>query len=194
MPTKIILLLSTLFSFILNSQDDVSKTTNPIIYADLFAGGGTGFGVGGTINYQVANNLFTFRFIENKKFNATRAIILPNFETNEINKEFAVMYGKRKVLENFSYNYSVGISLNKLEEHVSSVEGSEFSTVVGLPFEFTVQWFKAKKSKYRVYYVIPVGSPTGLSNSFGFKLYGNISNGSYLGVGLVFGLGYYKKY
>jgi hypothetical protein len=59
-----------------------------------------------------------------------------------------------------------------------------------LPLEFSIKWFKREQSPYRIYGIIPVGRPSGIGNSMGFTLIGNISQHSFIG----FGIGHHKEY
>jgi hypothetical protein len=63
-----------------------------------------------------------------------------------------------------------------------------------LPIELNFKWFKSKKKRYRIYGIIPVGEPTSFGRNFGFKLVGNISKNSFVGLGIVYGFGIHKKY
>ncbi len=54
--------------------------------------------------------------------------------------------------------------------------------------------FKGKKRQYRLYKIIPVGRKTSFGRNVGFKIIGNISKNSFIGVGINCGLGIHKKY
>jgi len=183
------------------SQEKEKVSSNPIIYADItigFSSVNTLNGVG-TINYQTKNNLFTYRFSELYHIKTSYtiwALIFPFLLIPPIkSKEYAFLYGKRYEEDDFSYSFSGGVSYTKHTDNPSLSKPINFeNSFWGFPFEVNVKWFKSKKERFRIYGLIPVGKPTGLGGSFGFKLLGNISKKSYIGIGLTFGLGYYKNY
>ena len=104
---------------------------------------------------------------------------------------------KKNNQKKFLYNFSRGIFTNKYIKGFKNENNEWFQekkNFIGFPFEFNVKWFKNNKSKYKIYEIIPVGKETGLGNSIGFKLLGNISQHSFIGVGIVMGIGYHKEY
>jgi hypothetical protein len=195
-----------------NSNEEKKREENPIIYADLILGpstelGGTGtLFIGGALNFQSNKDLFSFRYIENANLKTTWFIILPAFVQRSKNIESALLYGKRYIDDNKSYSFSGGISYNKYENYEynntffftgfpSEQLPTTSETYFGFPFEAEILWFNAEKEPYRIFYnIIPISKPTSFGKSFGFKFVGNISKRSYLGIGLVFGLGFHKQY
>ncbi len=185
-----------------------SQANNPIIFGDIGIGyvksisKGGGLIRYGSIYYQNKTNLFSLRYSEYNQFQVSVAPIsfigLPLLENNININEFAVLYGKRYINDNFSYSFSGGLSTNNFKKLNINTETNhanwESKQQIGFPLELSIKWFKSKKSPYRIYEIIPVGKPTSLGNSIGFKLIGNISKYSYLGVGLDFGIGYHKEY
>jgi len=195
---KILLLLLILISTTLFSQEKVTKKSNPIIYVDISFGGvfekNANLGISGSLNYQYKKQFFTIRYVEFTDFKFNFVAVspfthLPFPTTSATWREHSFLYGKRNVSSNFSYSFSGGISYNSYQKKLIPEEN-----YVGFPIEFNIKWFKPKKKRFRIYYLIPVGKPTGLGGSFGFKLFGNISKKSYIGLGFTFGLGYYKNY
>lgn len=213
MKVLIIIILSTFTAFSQVSNDSiVKKKTNPIIYGDVFFGpsvvknSGTVF-IGGSMNYQYNKNLFTIRFIENAEIKTKWFFIFPAFIYKSRNQETALLFGQRFIDGNQSLSFSGGISYNQYEVYnyetdtlfLSNVPKSLISSTlenfIGLPFEAEIRWFNAKKQRYRIVYaLIPVGKPTSLCRSIGFKIVGNISKQSYIGIGLTFGIGLHKEY
>ena len=93
----------------------------------------------------------------------------------------------------FSYSFSGGFSYTNFT-NTPKIDPVFENSFIGFPFEINVKWFKAEKEKLKLFAIIPIGKPTGFSSSMGVKLFGNISKKSYVGIGLTFGLGYYKNY
>jgi hypothetical protein len=201
-----LLFSAALFLFLLNGYGQDSLKRNPIIYGEL----GGGFAIGGigglegnfNLNYQVKKSLFTLRIlgvadlavspVETSPFT-----YLPGLENTGSLTEYGALYGWRFIDGGHSFSFSAGASLTdrtfiyRMSNHQKVQIESKF---IGLPFEANVLWFKSHKSRYRLYHIIPIGKPTGFGSSIGFKLAGNVSQHSYLTLGLVLGLGYHKQY
>lgn len=64
----------------------------------------------------------------------------------------------------------------------------------GVPFEANIHWFKARKERFRIYGLIPLGHPMGFGGSIGLKVFGSVSKNSYIGFGLMYGLGWHREY
>jgi hypothetical protein len=178
------------------------EKTNPIVFIEVFGGYSVGSskGLAGGIdfNYQSRDNLFTFRYLglSDLRYEG-RFFFVPIYISVENIEELAVMYGKRTILDNHSFSYSAGIALVDRETLINydgSIATYESQKSIGLPFELNVNWFKSKRKKYRIYGVIPIGKPTSFGNSFGFKIFGNVSKSTFVGVGISLGLGWYKNY
>jgi hypothetical protein len=180
---------------------------NQIIYAELYGGfaiskSSAGISSGISANYQIKKDLFTLRYSENYfasvGFNGVIPFIpLPYLkETIKLN-EFAALYGKRWINDNVSYSISGGISINRQNETFKGDNSQNYyftKNTAGFPFEANIKWFKSNKEPYRIYGIVPVGKPTAIGNSIGFKLLGNISKRSYVGLALVYGIGLHKIY
>jgi len=196
----ILLAISTAFG-----QDSLKLKTNPIIYGDL------GFsiplaGIGGiqfnsSLNFQHHKSLFTLRVVGIQSFTvATAALspftVFPYFKDAGSLVEFSFLDGWRTVDGNHAFSISGGISYNDrvFIDYPNNKRQQTESRYAGLPFEMNILWFKARKQKYHIYYLIPVGRPTGFGHSFGLKLSGNISQHSYVSFGTVFGWGFHKEY
>ena len=126
-------------------------------------------------------------------------LFIPFYTTIKKIEEYALLYGKRSVDDDSSFSYSAGIAIVKYSEldEVNSVQNNLKyidQNFIGFPIECNVKWFKATKKKYRIYELIPVGRPTALGNSFGFKAFANISKQSFVGIALTFGFGMHKIY
>ncbi len=195
---KTILLFLIVTSSVLNINSQIKKDTikeNSIWYADVTIGGsgakGGGFLTGFSINYQHKKNLFTFRNYNNVRLDGF--ILFPIPFIKEVNNEYGFLYGRRHVNKTFSYSYSAGISYSEFQKRL---QNSSFKTTnsIGFPLEFNIKWFKNKKSPYRIYELIPVGNPSALGNSIGFKFLANVSEIPYVGIGLTIGIGKYKIY
>ena len=178
--------------------DSLSLKPNPIVFGDFSLGYSNGFvkgfTVGGSINYQKRNNLFTFRALQ--VINIRKIdffLIFPINIESETMTEYSLLYGKRYIEEGFSYHFSGGISYASYDK---SFENDNLTIdYVGFPIEAGISWFKNKKKRFRVLYgLIPVGKPTSFGRSIGFKLHANIAKRSYVGLGLTFGLGWHKIY
>lgn len=178
--------------------------TNPILFGEI----GFGFSLAGFsgpqatfgLNYQIKSSLLTARYtaIADLKLKTLDPIVpVPIFIHKSYANELAVLYGLRSIKEGRSLSFSLGISENTIfikETGFNSQQYINKFSYVGLPFELNVKWFKKRKERYRIYYLFPVGEPTGFGHSFGLKLSGNLSKNSYLAFGLVAGLGYHKHY
>lgn len=192
--------------FALNSfgQDSLKKT-NPIIflgYALSLPRNQSGIQGNVDLNYQVKRSLYTVRFVGAAYFDIGTVAISPvNYFPTISNKggleEYGVLYGRRFITDGHSFSFSAGLSFNDrtgFEAGPNNQPRPYESYYAGLPFEVTWLTFKAKKRKYHIYGIIPVGKPTGLGHTVGLKLSGNVSQHSYLSLGIVMGIGYHKQY
>lgn len=179
-----------------------TEKTNPIIFADIYVGYSVGSSNGMTgsasLNYQRKNDLFTFRFSELSRYKTefTTVLPIPIFELRESIDEYALLYGKRYVQENKAYSFSVGAAFVQRKHRVFTADDA-FNVqkdAFGVPFEASVKWFKRRRAPYRIYGLIPVGGPVAFGNSFGFKLLGNVSRTTFVGVGITVGVGFHKHY
>ena len=148
------------------------------------------------VNYQFNKDLLSIRFINiDVEFKEGGSIGFgqPIFseKTNEKLDELSLLYGKRLISKGHSYSVSVGVSYNFYKtDFTQVVDGTITETTndsknyFGLPFELNIKWFKKEKK-----------SPSfGHKISIGLKLFGNISEKSYFGAGIVFGIGNHKNY
>jgi len=176
--------------------------TNPIVFADVFFGGAfghsSGLVAGFSGNYQYKSHLFTARYTVLWEYQRVgRVIVLPVYRTTEELEEFALLYGYRTAKDYSAYSFSVGASVVHRDMYGYDNEGvqSKIShTRFSIPFEVSVKWFKKEKSPYHVYCVLPVGPPTGLGHSFGFKVVGNVGATTFIGLGITWGWGWHKQY
>ncbi|MDP5106991.1 MAG: hypothetical protein NWQ31_12570 [Polaribacter sp.] len=197
----IIFLCLIFFSSIVGQEkiDSISVKTNQVVFANfsvIFSQNTPSLAsIGFDLNYQYKNNLFTFRLIENYEIERARDFILLIFPTDLITNnlsEYALLYGKRYIEEDFAYHFSAGFSYNEFTRDDNGDVTTK--TFVGLPLQIGVNWFKAKKEKFRILDAIPVGKPTGFGRAIGLNLIATISKKSYVGLGLSFGLGWHKIY
>ncbi|RZK05528.1 MAG: hypothetical protein EOO46_15830 [Flavobacterium sp.] len=186
--------------------DSVSKN-NPILFTEVFGGGG-GSSNGGVwlwglnLNYQFnKKDLLTARYSgiavgkkENLMLGPFTAI--PVFVRKETQQEFALLYGKRWIDDNFSWSVSTGISHTFRDYYQEDYAQRLNDNYLGVPFEFSIKWFKSEKSRFRAYYwLIPIGKrKVSFGRSFGFKFTGNVAKTSYFGFGISYGYGWHKKY
>lgn len=204
---KIIILLITLFALNIYSQE-TTENKEPILFVELVIGGAGeingkgGFLLGAEFNYQFKTNLFSFRYLEHSQLELD-AIFLSPFTPIPIirekinHKEIGLLYGKRWIYVGSSFSVSGGISLNHYSNKITDENNQRINintNYIGFPFEVNIKWFKSKKKRYRIYGLIPVGKPTSFGRNFGFKLVGNVSKNSFIGVGIVYGFGIHKKY
>ncbi len=185
--------------------------TNPIIFGEGYIGapiaGVSGIEYGLGLNYQIKRSLITARITEfdHTKLDVVQIAFLfgipisvPIVVDLGYTREYAALYGLRKIKEGHSFSFSFGVSANtQVIKYYDSNYNFQYQTqksYVGLPFELNVKWFKKNKERYRIYYLIPVGKPTGFGNSIGLKLSGNVSQYSYLAIGVDLGLGFHKHY
>jgi hypothetical protein len=185
------------FSFIFSQekQDSLRGKTNPIFFTGMnlgyITGGLKGLHASFDINYQSKNNLITFKYATITDLKIGILFFVPFPEINSVTEQFSLLFGKRYVVDGFSYHFSGGISYNNSHDRKIDKRHKYF----GFPIEIGTHWFHSKKKRFRVLYgLIPVGKPTGFGRSFGIKLHANIAKKSYVGLGLNFGLGWYKKY
>tara|TARA_R110000850_G_scaffold147130_1_gene269307 strand:- start:19650 stop:20270 length:621 start_codon:yes stop_codon:yes gene_type:complete len=205
---KILFILVLTFCFINLHAQEKEETGPPIIFAEiLFGGAGKingngGLLYGGELNYQYKKNLFSIRYIENSQLESDVLFLspvtpFPVLKEKNNNKELSVLYGKRWIYEGSSLSVSGGISRNTYSSNLTDENNQRYKitdTYVGFPLEVNFKWFKSKKKRYRLYGLIPVGQPTSFGRNFGFKLVGNISKNSFVGLGLVYGFGIHKNY
>ena len=181
-----------------------AKKGNPILFADMLIGHAWGksggFSGGAALNFQRNRNLFTIRYVGTTKIHSE--VLSPFFpiplldEKSNLN-ETSALYGWRFMKTSSAFCFSLGCSYNVFTEQVPDRNNQKLkirSDYAGIPFEANFKWFKAKKERFRIYGIIPVGQPTSFGGSIGFKVFGNISQNSYGGLSLVYGLGFHKKY
>jgi hypothetical protein len=179
-------------------RDSINLKENPIVFGDFLVGysntGKTAITVGGNINYQSKNNLYTFRTSQTTSIDKIEwFFFIPISVVSNTTTEYAALYGKRYIEDGISYHFSGGISYNINEDINGDIKTRQ--TFAGFPLEIGISFFKPNKERFRVFYgLIPVGKPTSFGRSFGFKLYANIAKRSYVGLGLTFGLGWHKIY
>lgn len=201
---NIIFLCSALF---FTTFGNCQQKDPPILFAEYYVGGGgefSGYGgplIGAALNYQQKNNFYTFRVTALYQYQYNYVYLspftpLPVMKKKHELNEYALMYGRRWIKKGSSFSVSTGISVNNFKTKYSNNNQTTVSTDVymGVPFEVNVKWFKARKKPYHIYSIVPVGKPTAFGHNFGFKLVGNVSKHSYMGIGLVYGWGWHKKY
>ena len=194
----LLVVLSNIYGF---AQNDSVPKTNPIIFAELNGGIArldSKLAANGSISihYQNQKNQFSLRFTETTVFNGSWVIFIPVATRETINSEYAFLYGRRWIDEGNSTSISLGISYNRFQDELDDITDTYGiqSNHIGLPFEANIKWFKSRKKRIRIYGLLPVGKPTGLGGSFGFKLSGNISKKSYVALGLTYSFGYHREY
>ena len=159
---------------------------HPGIYIDVGFGGAFA-GINGlegnySLNYENKNSLFTFRGLGTVDFTSDVSSIffLPDFKTNNSLGEYALMYGRRFINEKHkALSLSLGISSDRRTfyyyyPHTTSKTDSYYA---GLPFEINYHWFMGR---------FGVGG--------GFKVTGNISKYSFIGLGIDQSVGFHKSH
>ncbi len=200
-PFLVFIVLIVLFSPFCSGQ----SKTNPVLYAELgfgtAAAGISGLEFNTSFNYQHNKSLFTFRLAGIKSYTITAAppysfVIFPEFRDAGSLGEIGLLYGRRIVRRGHSFSISAGLSYNnRAYEFYSNNTGQSLQyRYAGVPFEMNILWFKARKLRYHIYGLVPVGKPTAFGHSFGFKFSGNVSQHSYAAFGFVFGFGWHKEY
>ena len=185
-----------------NSQE---KDSNSIFYSDFIIGSSTinggSFNAGISLNYQNKKDLFSLKLNSSLDQNDATLfnVIFPLatfFTAGVVSKEYSFLYGKRFVKDSFSYSFSIGTSYlvyYDLSGHFFGPLSINRENLLGVPVEFTMHWFDSKKERIKALGLFPIGKPTGFGISSGFKIYGTIAKKSYIGAGLIFGFGYYKR-
>jgi hypothetical protein len=180
------------------------RKTTSVLFADLnmgVAGGSSnGLFLGSSLNYQLGRHFITARYNileDRQRINSTAGFIfLPRTRVTETIEEGALLYGRFYAKGDTHYSFSGGLSfVHRVRYEYTDAARIRHNTLgAGFPFELSIKWFKKEKRPYHVYYVIPIGKPTGLGNSFGFKIIGNVASTTFIGIGLSFGLGWHKHY
>lgn len=195
-------LLVGIILFLTISGWSQEQKTNPIVFTEFlvgYAGGSSqGLASGINLNFQKNNHLFTARYLNVTEFRVDWLIIIPTASTTiEQVHDVGLLYGRRKIHNNFSLSYSAGISYVNSRKLISE-ENNDLvynrDENVGLPFEMNIKWFNSEKKRYRIYYIVPVGKPTSFSRSIGFKFFGTVSKTTFVGLGLNYGFGWHKNY
>lgn len=204
MTRKHVSFFALLFTITLAGLSQTQQKNNPILFSEVLVGhswgSAGGFSGGAALNFQSHRSLFTLRFLGTTKLDskvASPLIPIPIIEQRSSLEETSLLYGWRFIDNASAYSFSVGCSYNAFRRQVLDNNNQKVwktSFYAGVPFEANVKWFKAKKERFRIYGLIPVGKPTAFGGSFGFKLFGNISENSYGGLSIVYGLGFHKKY
>lgn len=188
------------------SADTIKKkrNTNPVIFADFMIGGADGgsggLALGPSLNYEWNRNLFTARYtflIDNDVEIISPIVAVPYFRVQEEINEAALLFGRRYTVNGTAWSFSAGVSANwrkRLEHDGEDNYHYNHTQMVGMPFEASVKFFKRRRAPYRIYGLIPVGPPIAFGKSIGFKIFGNVSKTSFVGVGITLGLGFHKQY
>lgn len=200
--SKLFILIFFNFLLALNAEGQSSEGSNPVIFAEIFTGAGFGsaggLGTGLELSFQNDRDLYSFRSLSTIKLSADILhpfFPLPLLQTKSTFVEFAGLYGWRFVEGATGYSFSLGLSYNIFESFdPAPAETSTTTHAVGVPFELNVKWFKSEKKRYRILWFIPIGEPTAFGKSFGFKIFGNVSKRSLIGIAASYGLGTHKKY
>ena len=199
-----------LFTIILITNLNVysQEKNEPIIFGEfIFGGAGEingkgGFLLGGELNYQRKTHLFSARYLEHIQLESDAVFLspftpIPIIREKINHQEIALLYGKRWIYNGSSLSISGGVSLNTYSNRITDKNNEQIrikEDYIGIPLEVNFKWFKSRKKRYRIYGIIPVGKPTAFGRNFGFKLIGNISENSFVGLGIVYGFGIHKKY
>jgi hypothetical protein len=203
MIPKYLLAFVALFYGSLRTAAQEQQATNPIVFADMLLGhtGGEagGFTAGASLRFQQNKSLFTLRYTGTMRLHAKLAsplIPIPLFQNRSSLEEVGLLYGRRFIRNGRAMSFSAGISHSTHRKLVNTatVPQNQASAALGLPFEADIHWFKSRKERLRLYGLFPVGQPTGLGGSIGFRLTGNLSRNSFVGLGVIIGLGFHKQY
>jgi len=186
----------------------ISKSGNPILFAEGYVGLGGADAMGTiyglSLNYQFfEKDLITIRYTGYKEYGSNALLLTPVtpfpyfVKTDEI-EELGLLYGKRWVNRGHSWSISAGLSYSEMlyVERIDEANYWRERNTVGIPFEVNIKWFKNERKRFRAYYgLIPIGSQrVGFGRSFGFKIAGNISKANYVGFAINNGFGWHKKY
>ena len=178
--------------------DCQTKNREVVILADLFGGyafGSTGgFSGGWALNVQVDRHLFTVRGVANVKFHSASDelspfTLLPAIGQRSNMQETSLLYGWRFIPDTKGYSFSLGPSWNSYTRNFKNEVGEQYSRTgkyTGMAFDASIKWFKERKRQQW-------WLPTKTAASIGFRLFGNVSQYSYVGIGVEIGLGYRKK-
>jgi hypothetical protein len=193
-----------LFLVIFNAkgQQDSIKKSNAIFYPEIgfgiarLANAGTAGSFHVAANYQYNKSLFTFRFSQTAILQANSLDDIFAIDAPTENREYALMYGKRWIKEEHSLSISLGLSYNQYKDDFDFITNQHNSITnhIGVPFEGNIKWFHGKKKRFRLLGLVPIGPPSGFGRGIGFKLFGNLSRKSYVGLGIVYSLGYHREY
>jgi hypothetical protein len=169
-------LMSFSFVFSQEKQDSLRVKINPIFFTGINLGyvtvGLKGYHASFDINYQLKNNLVTFKYATITDLKIGVLLFVPFPKINSATEQFSLLFGKRYVLDGFSYHFSGGISYNSSHDRKTDKRYHYF----GFPIEIGTHWFHSKKKRFRIFYgLIPVGKPTEFGSSFGIKLHANIA-------------------
>lgn len=191
---KIILVLAisnSIYAQETNNDTELKPKSNPIIYVEAFGGfvgmKHFGFAGGAELNYQYKKNLFSLRYSHETGYVKRDSVF--NFMNAEDNDEYAILYGRRWVKMSHSFSVSAGVSSNNLKLTTRDLDYNsyfEYKRFLGVPFEANFKWFKPKRKSNLILNAI--------TPSVGFKVFGSISKNSFVGVGLILGLGLNKEY
>ena len=176
-----------------------SHKTNPIIYGDLtfspYTSVTDGLLFACDFNYQAGSNLFTLKGTGIGPMD--KVIFNPDFDESDDYAEVAFLYGRRWISGGRSFSLSAGLAVEGQTIYYSyrgSTVTQNHANYIGLPFQAEVLWFRARKRRSRLYGIFPYGKPTGLGNSVGLNIAGNVSAHSFISFGVVFGLGCFRAY
>ena len=163
---------------------------HPGVYFDFSFGGAfagiTGLEGNYSLNYENKNSLFTFRGLGTVAFTTRYTSIspydyFPDYKTSNSLGEYALLYGWRFINNhNSALSVSIGISSDRRTYYyyypnTPTEKTNEY--YAGLPFEANYNWFMSR---------FGVGG--------GFKVSGNISQHSFIGIGIDMSVGFHKTH
>ncbi|MEO8795354.1 MAG: hypothetical protein ABI390_07780 [Daejeonella sp.] len=205
MKYLLLFFLILIFSFSAYCQDSL-KRSNPVIYGESVygisfgkTGGLTG---GGQLNYQFKKNLISIKYTGRLKLKSQLEMItpvtaFPIIEERNSSNEFSALYGLRFLETGQAFNFSLGISETILREVFKDEEQTKYSKIqhyLGVPYELSMNFFKSKRDRFKLYNFFPIGPKTAFGGGVGVKIFGNISKFTTHGLAVSYSLGYHKKY
>jgi len=166
-----------------------SQPNTSLFYMD-FTGGVTlgeisGFTYGAATNYRINKSIITLRTLytlgENSDIKDNKISIFPSYNGEDTINEYALLFGRVLITSPSNLTISIGISSNlyKYKAIENDIIVKKRERYIGFPFEVNINTIKIEKKGFQLL--------------FGAKLYGNISQATYLGLGFNIGLGWSKK-
>ena len=192
-----ILLLFFLFSVLVFSQKTTDSRFSIQVSTGYAPGHKTGATTGALASYQNNKNLFSFSYLETRKyplnFSEFPKVTAKDYKTSVTT--LSLLYGRCFYASNKLYSLSVGPSWNFNNERITQNNNNTLieSRNAGFSFEGAVKKINRKEGSRKTNLSSKNDKPGLVRFNVGFKLFGNLNKwASFVGTGVAVGIDFKK--